>query len=447
MQSEPAATMRSCVLVHYDEIALKGRNRPSFVARLGRNLAQATRGLGGVQVRRVPGRLVLGWTDLADDGGLGDGMASLQGMWDEICARLQTVFGVAYFAPALMVRPALAELEAATTALVAGRQFGTFAVAARRGNKGFPLTSVEVNRHLGTMVQRLTGAAVDLESPALTVHVEISFRDAFVYVDRGDGAGGLPVGMGGRVVALLSGGFDSPVAAYRALKRGSRVTFVHFHSHPFLSAASREKARELTQLLTRHQYGSDLYLVPFGELQREVVLGAPEPPRVIIYRRLMVRIARAVAERVGARALVTGESLGQVASQTLENMAVIDAAAGMLVLRPLVSWDKREILAEARRIGTYPISAVPDQDCCTLFVPRHPATYSTVEAVEQDESRLDVDALVAAALARAEVEHFTWPAGERPLAMPGSEQRELVPEPDARTPEHLNARTPERLDT
>jgi thiamine biosynthesis protein ThiI len=241
------------------------------------------------------------------------------------------------------------------------------------------------------------------------VHVEIGFREAFVYVEREMGAGGLPVGMGGHVVSLLSGGFDSPVAAYRVMKRGSRVTFVHFHSYPFLNAASMEKARDLTQLLTRYQYHSTLYLVPFGEVQRQVVLGAPEPPRVIIYRRLMVRIARAIARQVGARALVTGESLGQVASQTLDNIAVIDQAAHLLVLRPLVGWDKREILEEARRIGTYPICAIPDQDCCTLFVPRRPSTHSTEETVAEAERPLDVDRLVAGALARTQVERFTWP--------------------------------------
>lgn len=417
--------MRRCILVHYDEIGLKGRNRPVFVGRLSKNLLEATHGLDVTRVRRVAGRLVL---ELPRQGqqlaAEGTGIAAEH--WEELRGRLQTVFGVASFAPAFITRPDLPHIEMAVRSVVAARPFATFAIVTRRGNRQFPLTSTEVNSRLGAMVQQLTKARVNLDRPELAVHVEISYRDSFVYVDRVQGAGGLPVGMGGYVLALLSGGFDSPVAAYRMMKRGSRVAFVHFHSSPFLSATSIEKACELAQLLTRHQFQSELHLVPFGEIQRHVVLRAPEPPRVIIYRRLMVRIAQAIAERAGANALATGESLGQVASQTLENMAVIDAAAGMLVLRPLVGWDKREIVDEARRIGTYDISALPDEDCCTLFVPRHPATRSTVEALEECERHLDIDRLVVEALERAEVKCFHWPPDE--LRVPASQSAVHVEE-------------------
>lgn len=400
--------MRPCILVHYDEIGLKGRNRPVFVGRLSKNLLEATRGLDVTRVRRSAGRLVL---ELPRQGQqlAAEGIGIAAEHWEELRGRLQTVFGVASFAPAFITRPDLPHIETAVRSVVAARPFATFAIFTRRGNRQFPLTSTEVNSRLGAMVQQLTKARVNLDHPELAVHVEISFLDAFVYVDRVQGAGGLPVGTGGHVLVLLSGGFDSPVAAYRMMKRGSRVSFVHFHSSPFLSATSIEKACELTQLLTRHQFQSELHLVPFGEIQRHVVLRAPEPPRVIIYRRLMVRIAQAIAERAGANALATGESLGQVASQTLENMAVIDAAAGMLVLRPLVGWDKREIVDEARRIGTYHISALPDEDCCTLFVPRHPATRSTVKALEEVERHLDIDRLVVEVLEGAEVKCFHWP--------------------------------------
>ena len=193
---------------------------------------------------------------------------------------------------------------------------------------------------------------------------------AFVYADRRPGPGGLPVGASGTVAALLSGGIDSPVAAWRMMKRGCRVVFVHFHSVPYLPDLSIGKARDLAERLTEWQYASRLFLVPFGEIQREVVLSVPAPARVVVYRRLMVRIAEAIAARAGAAALVTGESLGQVASQTLENVACIDAAAGLPILRPLIGMDKLEITAEARAIGTLEISNEPDADCCSLFVPQ-----------------------------------------------------------------------------
>ena len=196
--------------------------------------------------------------------------------------------------------------------------------------------------------------------------------EAFVYCDPRPGPGGLPVGTGGTVAALLSGGIDSPVAAWRLMRRGCRVVFVHFHSAPYLPDLSRGKARELVARLTAWQYYSRLFLVPFGEIQREVVLAVPPPARVVVYRRLMVRIAEGLARHAGALALVTGESLGQVASQTLQNLARIDEAAAMPILRPLIGMDKLEITEQAQAIGTFEISIEPDADCCTLFVPRHP---------------------------------------------------------------------------
>ncbi|HET8759489.1 MAG TPA: tRNA 4-thiouridine(8) synthase ThiI, partial [Nitrospiria bacterium] len=206
------------------------------------------------------------------------------------------------------------------------------------------------------------------------------------------------------------GGLDSPVAAYRMMKRGAYVVFVHFHSHPFVSRASQEKAKELAELLTRYQYASRLFLVPFGEVQREVVLAVPGPLRVIVYRRLMIRIAEAVARTVRAQALVTGEALGQVASQTLSNMTTVDAVATMPVLRPLVGMDKEEIVHQARALGTYEISIQPDEDCCTLFTPKHPATASTPAEVEAAEAKLDIPALIQMSMEKLEEARFAFPA-------------------------------------
>ena len=219
----------------------------------------------------------------------------------------------------------------------------------------------------------------------------------------------MPVGTSGRVACLMSGGIDSPVAAWRLMRRGCRVLLVHFHSYPILSRASQEKTRELAKLLARYQYHSRLVLVPFGEIQQQVVLAVAPPLRVVIYRRLMMRIAEAIARRARAQALVTGEVVGQVASQTLENLASINSVVTMPVLRPLVGMDKDEITAEAQRLGTYPISIIPDQDCCTLFTPRHPATKARWADIQAAEANLPIDDIVRQAVSAAAVEDFQFP--------------------------------------
>ncbi|MFQ5845065.1 MAG: tRNA sulfurtransferase, partial [Planctomycetota bacterium] len=224
-----------------------------------------------------------------------------------------------------------------------------------------------------------------------------------------DGPGGLPVGTGGRVAVLMSGGIDSPVAAWRMMKRGCRADLIHFHSHPLVDRTTQDKARDLAELLTRWQYRTRLHLVPLARIQTEVRLRAPEALRVVLYRRFMMRIAAALARRRRCRALVTGESLGQVASQTLSNLVTVDAAASLAVLRPLVGSDKQEIVREAERIRTYPVSIRPDQDCCRLFVPAHPATRTTAAQLEEAEGGLDVDGLVRDARERAEHVDFRWP--------------------------------------
>jgi thiamine biosynthesis protein ThiI len=239
--------------------------------------------------------------------------------------------------------------------------------------------------------------------------VEALTREAFYSFGKVRGAGGLPVGASGRVACLLSGGIDSPVAAWRMMRRGCRVIFIHFHSYPILSRASQEKARELARLLTRFQYHSRLFVVPFGEIQQRVVLAVPGPLRVVVYRRLMMRIAERIARMHRAQGLVTGDVVGQVASQTLENMATIGSVVAMPVLRPLVGMDKEEITAEAQRLGTYPISIIPDQDCCTLFTPRHPATKAKPHEVARAEAELPIEEMVAQAVAAAEIEHFRFP--------------------------------------
>jgi thiamine biosynthesis protein ThiI len=275
------------------------------------------------------------------------------------------------------------------------------------------MTSVELNRELGAFVLARVGEAgvrVDLRAPELEIHVEVLPDETFVYADPVPGPGGLPVGASGTVAALMSGGIDSPVAAWRLMKRGCRVMFVHFHSVPYLPATSQAKARALVERLTEWQYQSELWMVPLGEIQREVVLAVPPPLRVVVYRRMMVRIAEALGRPRGAQALVTGESLGQVASQTITNLTRIGEVAGLPLLRPLIAMDKLEITAEARRLQTYEISIEPDADCCTLFVPQHPATRVGADEVRAAEARLEIAGLVAQGVEGAAREDFEFPA-------------------------------------
>jgi thiamine biosynthesis protein ThiI len=330
--------------------------------------------------------------------------------------RMGTVFGVANFSIVERTDRDIDTLRSRILDSLNGATFESFRIETQRGDKTFPLTSPEINRQLGAAVKEKSGARVDLEHAVFTVTVEILPRDAFFGFNKIPGAGGLPVGASGRVVGLISGGFDSPVAAYRMMQRGCRVVFVHFHSAPFQDKTSQEKVRQLMSVLTRHQFLSRLYLVPFGEIQRQIVAAVARPLRVVLYRRMMLRIAEAIAHKEKAKALVTGESLGQVASQTLDNMAVIQQATRLPILRPLVGMDKQEIIDQSRRIGTFEISSVPDQDCCQLFVPKHPATKARFDEVEQDEMKFEMKELLRYGLENAAEEEFHFPLDTQAVA-------------------------------
>jgi thiamine biosynthesis protein ThiI len=384
------------VLIRYHEIALKKGNRPYFTELLKRNLLAAVKDLGAKEIRSLPARLLLTFKNEVPPAIL--------------IERMATVFGVANFS---IVERTAREIEALRSRILEslnGSHFDSFRIETQRGDKTFPLTSPEINRQLGAAVKEKSGARVDLENPEFTVTVEILPRDAFFGFNKISGPGGLPVSASGRVVSLISGGIDSPVAAYRMMQRGCRLIFVHFHSAPFQDKTSQEKVRQLVTMLTRHQFSSRLYLVPFGEIQRQIVAAVARPLRVVLYRRMMLRIAEAVARKEKAKALVTGESLGQVASQTLDNMSVIQQAARLPILRPLVGMDKQEIIDQARRIGTFEISSIPDQDCCQLFVPKHPATKARFSEVEQDEARFDVKEMLRYGVENAVEEEFSFPS-------------------------------------
>jgi thiamine biosynthesis protein ThiI len=385
----------SSVVVHYGELALKGRNRPWFIHTLVRVIRTALRDLRVSQVRALIGRIVITLDDPAD--------------WPEVRTRLSRIPGIGNFALAHHVEPNLDAIGDAIVASLAGRDAASFRVLARRADKRFPMSSPDIERYVGKRVQDVTGWRVDLSHPALVIRVEVLTDDAYFYFDRERGTGGLPIGTGGKVLTLLSGGIDSPVAAWRLIRRGCRTHFVHFHSYPILSRTSQDKARELVETLTRFQLRSRLFLVPFGAIQQKIVVSVPPPLRVVVYRRMMLRIAERIAHDSGAQALVTGDAVGQVASQTIDNLAVVGSVATLPLLRPLIGMDKEEITADAQRIGTYPISIVPDEDCCTLFTPRFPATRASLRAVERAEQAIDVSALVDAAASALEIHDVRFP--------------------------------------
>jgi thiamine biosynthesis protein ThiI len=288
-------------------------------------------------------------------------------------------------------------------------EFSTFAVRARKAHSDFPLSSREINEKVGAFLLERSGKRVNLSEPDLTCHIEIVGDLVIVYADRRTGAGGLPVGSSGKVVALVSSGIDSPVAAARIMRRGSRVVFAHFHSQPYTDASSARQAAEIVEILTQRQYASTLYLLPLAPAQRIIAAECPEQLRTLLYRRMMMRIATEVARRESAGALVTGDSLGQVASQTLENLAVVEEATDLPVLRPLIGRDKTEIVDEASALGTFAVSSAPCQEACVLFEPKRPATKATVEQARAAEKDLDTGAFVAESIAGAEVRTFRFP--------------------------------------
>ena len=389
-----------CVIIHYHELALKGRNRPYFEGKLVRHIRLALKGLGVARVEPLHGRIRVVLKDEA--------------AWEPIRERLTRVFGIANFSlneavPLDLGKPDLEPLKAAAAGVIRGLPFSTFRVTTKRADKRFPLTSMDVDRALGAHIGALTGKKVDLTHPDLTIHIELMARHSYVAAGKEPGPGGMPTGVSGKVACLLSGGIDSPVAAWRMLKRGCKATFVHFHGRPFVTRASEEKVREIVELLTRYQLYSRLYLVPFGEIQRQIVLGAPAPFRVVLYRRMMIRIAEELARRDKCWALVTGDSLGQVASQTPENLGVVEEAAKLPILRPLIGMDKLEITEQAQRIGTFDTSIEPDQDCCKLFVPAHPSTRTSLDHIRKVERGLDIDTLVKQGLDKTELAEFTYP--------------------------------------
>lgn len=391
------------VVLHYHELWLKGGNRRFFVSKLVSNLKLALEGVALEKIERPNDRVIL---RLANGEQI-----------DEVLRRVGRISGVAYYAVAHPVERDLEALCRAAWQEVQPLEFETFAVRAKRSDKSFSHRSSEIETIVGKHLLDSSKAAgrnvrVRLKDPDVVCRVEITSGPALVYARKIQGPGGLPANTAGKMTCLLSGGFDSAVAAYQMMRRGAHLSFVHFYgtgARP--GESSIHTARELIRQLVPWQFTAKLYRVPFEEIQREIVRYAPERCRVLLYRRMMLRIAETIARRSGALALVTGDSLGQVASQTLRNMVSVEAVAKMPVFRPLVGTDKVEIIETARKIGTHDISAEPFHDCCPVFLPRSPALYATPAELDAAESGLDLARLVRQGVENTARETYRYVAG------------------------------------
>lgn len=365
--------MEICV-VHYGEIGVKGENRAFFERKLVENISRFARAK-----RRY------GWIEVEYSEGLEE--------------KLKKIPGIRYFGIGFKVDLEMEEIKSAVLKVLP-EKFETFRISASRRNKSFPLNSVEINRELGRFVVEKTGKKVDLENPEVTVWVEIAENYALVYSKRIEGIGGLPVGSAGKVVALISGGIDSPVAAFLAMKRGCEVVAVHFFNKTLHSVEVRKKIVRLAEKLAEYQGSIRLYMIPFEDVQMEIIRIVPPKLRMVIYRRSMMRMANMVAEKEKAKGIVTGDNISQVASQTLDNLNVIYSSSKLAVLPPLLGFDKEEIIELAKKIGTYEISILPYEDCCSLMVAKHPETRAKKEIVEEFE---EFEELERAAVEKGEI--------------------------------------------
>jgi len=388
--------LEKVILLRYGEIHLKGLNRPYFERVLFNNIVKALEEYNGVDVVKAQGRYYV--ENIGDDPGIFNSIAK--------------IFGVISFSPAVKVekdmeaiqRAAEGQVKEAITGYVGKEQMSfTFKVESRRSDKSFPLNSMELSREIGAhLLRRFPGLKVDVHQPMVTIYIEVR-EWAYVYHQIISGAGGMPVGTNGKAMLLLSGGIDSPVAGWMMAKRGVEIAAVHYHSFPYTSDRSKEKVIELCRILSQYCGSIRLHVVPFTRIQQELYQKCPDSMLTILMRRFMMRIGEMVADKEQAGALVTGESLGQVASQTLESLCATDDAVSMPVLRPLIGMDKIEIIGMAKRIGSYETSILPYEDCCTVFVPKHPVTRPRLDKVREAEKLVEGDELIKEAVANIEV--------------------------------------------
>lgn len=381
--------MDQIILVKYGEISLKGKNRSQFEDLLIRNISHALKGMDYHRISKAYGRIYI----------------ECGTSWEAIVEALKGVFGIVAMSLAVKTELDMEAIKQAALRLMEERAHTTFKVQARRPNKNFPLSSMEVNQEIGGFLLRnFPGLSVDVHQPETELNIEIRNEGAYLYHTTIPGLGGMPAGCAGKGLLLLSGGIDSPVAGYLSLKRGVTVEGLHFHSYPFTSERSRQKVIDLTRILAGYtgQGRMRLWIAHFTEIQKVLQKSKYPDLNITLMRRMMLRIATKLAHRERALALITGDSLGQVASQTMESLNVINAVTTLPVLRPLIGFDKQEIIDIARKIGTYDTSILPYEDCCTVFVPKNPATKPHLEQVLAAEAQYDIDTLVEEALAKTE---------------------------------------------
>ncbi len=373
--------MTAIIMVRYGEIALKGKNRGQFEQQLQRNLKAVVKDLAG-EVERLHGRFMV--TGPAENR-------------DQMLEALSRVFGVVSVSPVTEAPLGIDEIKKAATATVEkiapGQQ--SFKVSSRRSNKRFAYDSPELNQLIGAhLLESFSGLTVDLHNPGFKLTLEIGNSSAYLFLEQHPGPGGLPVGITGRGLLLLSGGIDSPAAGWMAMKRGLSIEALHFHSFPFTSRHSQQKAVDLSRKLAHYSGKIALHMISVTEIQKELRSKCPEDLGVILLRRMMLRLAERLSQERKLQVLVTGENLGQVASQTLESIDVISNATQMLILRPLITYDKIDIIKMAQKIDTYDVSILPYEDCCTVFVPKSPVTKPKIAVVKRYEENVEMEKLL-----------------------------------------------------
>jgi len=386
------------IICHYAEIGLKGKNRKFFEEGLMENIKTSfiINSCDGIKnIRRISGRILIKIDKRAEE--------------DKIRQALKNVFGIAYFSFAVNCGQDMEEIKKKSFEILEDKEFKTFRVETKRAEKDFHLTSQQINEQVGEYIfEKLNAKSlkfrVNLKNPDITCFIEIVEKYAFLYLEKVRGLGGLPVGVSGKAMSLLSGGIDSPVASFYGMQRGIKIIFLHFTSFPFTEQASIEKVKKIVKILNKFQFQSNLYLIPFLNIQKEILLKTKAKLRVVLYRRFMFKIAEVLAEKEKIKALITGESVGQVASQTLENIGVIQETIKSLVLRPLIGMDKEDIIKKGKEIGTFDVSILPAQDCCQRFLPKHPETRANLKEVKEEEKKLDVKGLVKEAIKKVKVE-------------------------------------------
>lgn len=378
--------MYNYVIVHYGEIAIKGKNRSLFEKKLVNNIKQNLTNIDYDSINRIYGRIIIELNKKQDI--------------EKIKDKLKKIPGIYHFSFAYSTALDIKEIKDKLLKIAKDYTNNTFSIRAKRSNKGFKYNSQELNEILGELLVKKLKLKVNLDNPEITFFIEITEKLAFILTEKIKGLAGLPVGVSGNLIALISGGIDSPVAAYKMMKRGCNITFVHFQNQ---KAAEKNKITKLVKVLSAYQPSTTLYIIPFEDIQKEIIKIVQAKYRMIIYRRTMFRIAEKISKEIKAGGFVTGDSLGQVASQTLKNLNVIYHSTTLPVFSPLIGTDKEEIINEAKKISTFNISIQPYPDCCSFLVAEHPETKSNLFTIERIETNLKLSSLIDESIKKANI--------------------------------------------